>query len=1157
MRLLDIRLTKFGACEERALSFGDEPGLVVVYGPNEAGKSTTLAAVSDFLFGVHDRSPHAALFGGDALRISATIRPKDGEPVSLVRRKGRTKTLMDAAGVAADESLITRLLGGTTRSRFETLFGLDHERLRSGGDSLLSVEGDIGRLIVEAGGGLRSLVDRLAKLDQEIDQLFDIRRSANRRFYQVLDAFEGASAEAKAAAVSVEVFERQQGEVDRAQQRLDALTARRIALAAEAGRMGRLLRVAPILLQLDQVREALSAHAALPDLADDFEARATAALQGVKAAKARLEEAIGTRDTIKSRLDALPTDTGLAAQEAAIRDAAELATHAAKAREDRPAREAELATTKQHLARLQSTLGLGDPQDLAARLPSAQAIGRVQTLASSADRRSGQLEAASRQVAELQTEVEGLAEAVAGGKTKRFDQPSGIRVTDIAAIPTAFLGAQQRRRNAEQDVEAAKARAVALGFDSPAALGACVFPTSDDISLEMAARERLAQERSRQLTQRTDAESALGQAEAALDSLMGGPEIATDEALKRARTARADALAPLRAGHLAGRTDTSADQRLAELAGLDSAILTADEISDRHAAEAQRAAALGQALRSQKLAQASRQAAIDAAEQIRAELVDREAAWQAAFPDAAQQFPQLARLRAAADERAAILKLAADAEATLRTLAADDTALQGQVALLELAEKLVGEPFDGSIAERANRAIGAVNAHDQAYEAYRRLWMDHQAKNQALEDATRRLATVRDQETQWRMDWDEALAALGLEGGTGSEEALESALAWASAGGLLMTLETTQRRLDGMDRDERALKEKISALAKALELTLPDDLVAAGKMLESRLGDALLVERRRSELEPDLHAAQIKVDRAEADYASACDERIGVCSQAGLADFEEPMLAATLRDQAARLGLRRKEQALLDSLASAGDGASETDLRDIWQGRDLDVLRAEEQTAQEGADSADQERNAATETFLTAKALLSGHRDQVGATAAEARREAATAELHDVVERYVELSLARDLIKDAIETVRKQQQDPMIVRAGELFSTLTRGAFKGIGAEVDSRGQPAVVGERSNDSPVAIKEMSDGTRDQLYLAFRLAGLEEYARVAEPLPFVADDILVHFDDDRSAATLDVLAEFALTTQVLLFTHHKEVEKAARALPAGAKVRVLAL
>ena len=86
--------------------------------------------------------------------------------------------------------------------------------------------------------------------------------------------------------------------------------------------------------------------------------------------------------------------------------------------------------------------------------------------------------------------------------------------------------------------------------------------------------------------------------------------------------------------------------------------------------------------------------------------------------------------------------------------------------------------------------------------------------------------------------------------------------------------------------------------------------------------------------------------------------------------------------------------------------------------------------------------------------------------------------------------------------------------------------------------------------------MSDGTRDQLYLALRLASVEEYLGSAQPLPLVADDLLVNFDDARATAALRVLAELGKKTQVLFFTHHQHlVEIAKRAI--GADLSVVTL
>jgi uncharacterized protein YhaN len=66
--------------------------------------------------------------------------------------------------------------------------------------------------------------------------------------------------------------------------------------------------------------------------------------------------------------------------------------------------------------------------------------------------------------------------------------------------------------------------------------------------------------------------------------------------------------------------------------------------------------------------------------------------------------------------------------------------------------------------------------------------------------------------------------------------------------------------------------------------------------------------------------------------------------------------------------------------------------------------------------------------------------------------------------------------------------------------------------------------------------MSDGTTDQLYLALRIACIENYVKDNEPIPFIVDDILVHFDDERSKETLKVLLELSNYTQIIFFTHH---------------------
>jgi uncharacterized protein YhaN len=68
-----------------------------------------------------------------------------------------------------------------------------------------------------------------------------------------------------------------------------------------------------------------------------------------------------------------------------------------------------------------------------------------------------------------------------------------------------------------------------------------------------------------------------------------------------------------------------------------------------------------------------------------------------------------------------------------------------------------------------------------------------------------------------------------------------------------------------------------------------------------------------------------------------------------------------------------------------------------------------------------------------------------------------------------------------------------------------------------------LIGRRGRDE-VPVEGMSDGTRDQLYLALRIAALEQHFRANGPMPVVADDLLINFDDRRAAAALRAWPSF---------------------------------
>src|SRR5690349_11248797 len=97
MRLTELTLENYGCYDRRNLIIPEGAGLTVFYGPNEAGKSTCLEAISDFLYAIPKNSSRGQ-FGYEGMRLSASMRTGDGQLLSLKRRKGIGKTLIDDAG---------------------------------------------------------------------------------------------------------------------------------------------------------------------------------------------------------------------------------------------------------------------------------------------------------------------------------------------------------------------------------------------------------------------------------------------------------------------------------------------------------------------------------------------------------------------------------------------------------------------------------------------------------------------------------------------------------------------------------------------------------------------------------------------------------------------------------------------------------------------------------------------------------------------------------------------------------------------------------------------------------------------------------------------------------------------------------------------------
>ena len=188
MRFDRLHILRYGAMTGRELAFRPDARLHVVFGRNEAGKTSILSAISDLLFGFPKAKGQDFLHEASTLRICAGIRAKDGATLSFRRRRGTKNTLLsdDDAETALREDALAPFLGSLSREVFERAFGLDSGRLRAGAKEMLKSDGELGSLLFAAATGLVGLSSLKQNLDAQAERIFAPRASKERLFYQIL-----------------------------------------------------------------------------------------------------------------------------------------------------------------------------------------------------------------------------------------------------------------------------------------------------------------------------------------------------------------------------------------------------------------------------------------------------------------------------------------------------------------------------------------------------------------------------------------------------------------------------------------------------------------------------------------------------------------------------------------------------------------------------------------------------------------------------------------------------------------------------------------------------------------------------------------------------------------------------------------------------------
>ncbi len=1178
MRIAGLHLHAYGHFTGCSLDFGADPGLHLVYGHNEAGKSTTLRALSSVLFGY----PHEVVDGfkhdTKDIAIGIDLLAADGRALSFVRRRRGKRTLTAADGSALDESVVGNFLGGVSRDVFEKVFALDHHRLREHARALLADGGSLGFSLAEAGSGIAGLKAVLDKLKAERAGLF-LATGTKPKLNQAIAEFVRLRKDARQCTVSPADYRSREKRILETEDELRRMRERRKEIESDIVRLQRIQKNLPLRAEHRALTERIEAHADVPELPPEFARQRIKAHADLDTARVDLAAASAAIEVLQRRIAAISIDPDVFALGEDIEDLTQKRPVIEKHEADSPRREAERDELRARVADLMAGAELkpeleGDPAGVAGMLPSGLKRRAIQNLG----------DAGKRLMAQRTTAQESAANATraldkARGRAAQVPMPLPVVELSRALTAADKLGdiaadIARRTRTLERKAKALNASIASLGL--PTDLPAPVPGTSGVQHAESAA-DRVALLREiaippektearyaetladvdREIREARDTYARLNDELADIHerivAMKVAGDVATEDDLKAARHARDEGWALVRGFYIdrhAGLEEAARrfapDGRIAE--AYEAHARDADRAVDTLRARVRESTEL--ALLRRRVADLERKR-VEVMEATKALGERRDgllSEWRALWPadlitvqSPGEMGDWLARRRnalATADE------VEEEHDAIAGLAGRERVARQGLAAAIAAFS---AEADGGGLEALRDQARRIIDDVAQAKSRYDKAEAAVRGMSEQKVQADEYLDKVESRIREWETDWRKALAEASLPSDRTVETVAATLEILNDLDGLKSKIDGLSQRIEAMRVDREAFSDAVARMAATLPDAPAGTAVEVCRWLEERLRAA-----RRAEMEYRSLAEQRESRTAERDRVGEKLRRSqavfdALCAQARVADADQ--LAEIERKSAEKRDALREREKIETRVREDGGGHDFTALFEECADvpgdlipADLIGLKADRDDVESRVDKLSSERGALQNEFDT---LLGQNQ------AADLAQDAAAfgAEIEDTVDAYVDLTVQETLLRAAIDVYRDRHQGPILTRARNLFVQLTDGAYTGLRADVE-RGETILIVEDASRGSLELDALSDGTVDAVYLALRLAVVQEQNATHEPLPFIADDLLLNLDNSRSQAALRTLAELATSGQVLLFTHHAHMVNLARsAVPSG--------
>lgn len=1149
MKFQKLNLLAYGPFTDHALDLShDSFGLHVVYGPNEAGKSSALRAIENFLFGFPHITTDNFLHPNTKLRIEATLTDETGANHIFSRKKARKNSLLDEENSPVQDERFAEMLGGLTPETFRALFGLDFKTLSEGGEELLLSGGGLGQSLFAAGSGISGLRNIVEKLKNDQEDLYK-RNGKNPQLNSSLKALRDLKKQLREQSTKpqdVLDIERQIQDISTQKERV---TEKLRELRKNRNRLERISSALKTVQDRQRLHAELAPLTEVPSLSEAFRENLATNRIALASEERSLAEQHKEQDRLLALRSAVNSPDELLAESQYILNLDERRQRLVAAEEERPRltaqQEHSTRSAQEMLSRLGSSASLDEARALC---PNRQDRVRIHELGGKLTELDARIEKTQSDLSEITMRLDAAQQSA-----KALPQPFSLAALAASVEAASCQGnlvqqyqdATLRLKSKEQRFEEALQRLPLWAGSDPAELFQLTLPLPEQVQQHHKIQEQHSTESDKLNDRLHQVTESIRSKKHRLAELQGEGKTPGSADIQQARTERDQSWQRLRSA-LDHSEPLSPEESTPLAAGFEQQLLRTDEMADRrfeHADLVSQKAALDREI-TQLTKQEEELLARLAQQQDQQTLETR--AWHALWEDCPFTPLSPAEMQDWLKHLGSLSQLYADVQEQLRiqqSISERATRFKEEIRACFSSVESCSQPGStDSLDTLLSLANNLLNENKERERQQQHIQLSIQQLEQEQSKVMRLLREDQSQREALAAQWSDALTHLGLSPVSTPAQAIAALEDYTDLERRLAELQDAQAKLSAQDEQRKEFEATAGALCRRF-FPEPQHMGSGFDAVLKNFGKLVHQLRTIEDASQQLKVLGLSMQERHESVQKLRDERAAFCEEARVDSPEQLQGALEKGLHKAQLTLELKgiEEQFLEkcgtddpaeftaAVLSANHDELHTELLEL--GHQLTELEAQRSNCEQELGGLKEKRRA-----------FDG-----GSQAAELAEQAeqARARIQAQAERYIKLSLASSILQHEIEEYRRTHQGPVLNKASEIFANLTLSAFSGVQADINADGDPVITGRRASGDLLDVSAMSDGTRDQLFLSLRLAALWHYLEQNPPVPLIVDDILVHFDDQRSQATLKELAKLAEKTQVIFFTHHQRLCQLAEA------------